>query len=330
MAAKAYCLDSDVVIWHLRNTKRRSTVTAFLESLARSGRLVCSTLTVAEVLQGTRPDEEARTRNFLGALEDRAVQSNGIAARAGPRSPCSAMPRDRGRLGPARPGPGHPPPPRPPRAFRFLRDDEAGALVAAAERGPWRTMILAALKTGLRYSELAGLRWEDIDLAGRVLLVRRGKVLGRIDSPKNGRTRHVPITSDVAAALAALPRTTGVVFDQVDTYRQASRAIERFSKAAGLVPVGWHTLRHTFASKLVAAGVPIRAVQDLLGHASIQMTMRYAHLGPQELRAAMNVLEPEKMGNTWATPTRDVAPPIEGTVANGPQESQNHRVETVV
>lgn len=81
MAAKAHCLDSDVVIWHLRNTKRRSAVTAFLESLARSGPLICSTLTVAEVLQGTRPNEEARTRAFLAALEDRAVDRE-VAERA--------------------------------------------------------------------------------------------------------------------------------------------------------------------------------------------------------------------------------------------------------
>ncbi|MCC7537095.1 MAG: tyrosine-type recombinase/integrase [Deltaproteobacteria bacterium] len=102
------------------------------------------------------------------------------------------------------------------------------------------------------------------------------------------------------------------------------------SRAAGLAPVGWHTLRHTFASRLVAAGVPIRAVQDLLGHASIQMTMRYAHLGPQELRGAIDVLEPNRMGNRWATPAASAPEPVALARANSAQQSQDHRVEAVV
>lgn len=71
-------------------------------------------------------------------------------------------------------------------------------------------------------------------------------------------------------------------------------------------PIGWHTLRHSFASRLVAAGVPLPAVQALLGHSTITMTMRYAHLAPSTLRDAIAVLnscsDDELLGNRWATP----------------------------
>lgn len=212
-----------------------------------------------------------------------------------------------------------------PARFRYLRDEEVAAMLDAAP-GSWRTMILVAAKTGLRYSELAGLRWEDVDLERRIVVVQRGKVLGRIDAPKNGRTRRVPITSDVADALGAFPTRSGPVFTHFETYRQAWRAIHETSQAAGLGAIGWHALRHTFASKLVSAGVPIRSVQELLGHQSITMTMRYSHLGPQELRAAIEVLEPGEMGN-WRsrnTPDEQVATRV------APPTTPNHRLEAVV
>jgi len=60
---------------------------------------------------------------------------------------------------------------------------------------------------------------------------------------------------------------------------------------AGLRTIGWHKLRHTFASQLVAAGVSLKATQELLGHSDVRMTLRYAHLAPSALRSAVEVLE---------------------------------------
>ena len=80
-----------------------------------------------------------------------------------------------------------------------------------------------------------------------------------------------------------------------DTCRNA---ILRASKRAGLRPIGWHTLRHSFASHLVARGVPLKAVQELLGHATIEMTMRYAHLSPDVKKDAVRALEGHT-GGTW-------------------------------
>lgn len=82
MAGKRYCVDSDVVIWHLRNATRRTTVTSSLEALARAGTLTCSAITVAEVEQGIRTGEEASTRGVLGAFDVYAADRV-VAQRAG-------------------------------------------------------------------------------------------------------------------------------------------------------------------------------------------------------------------------------------------------------
>ena len=82
--------------------------------------------------------------------------------------------------------------------------------------------------------------------------------------------------------------------------------LHRAQKKAGLRRFGWHTLRHTFASHLAVNGIPIRVVQELLGHSTITMTMRYSHVAPGNLRAAVNTLAPSNGGsvvleNPWGT-----------------------------
>lgn len=185
--------------------------------------------------------------------------------------------------------------------YRYLTESEVDALLASVPEGPWRAMVIVALHTGLRHCELVGLQWGDVDLERQVMCVSRGKVLGRITAPKNFRSRTVPLTRASSEALAALPRSSEWIFGHVTTYWQALSALVNFSGRAGLGRVGWHDLRHTFASRLVAAGAPIKAVQDLMGHASLTMTLRYSHLGPQELRGAIDLLEPRgEEGNRWA------------------------------
>jgi integrase len=144
-----------------------------------------------------------------------------------------------------------------------------------------------ALNTGMRPSEQYGLTWDRVDLFGRRVTVPRSK---------NGKPRHIPINSAALAAFKVLtqrsPNGVGPVFvnlkgEKLEGYKHwFNQAVER----AGLVDFTWYCLRHTFASRLVMAGVDIRTVAELMGHKTIQMTMRYAHLAPEHNLAAVESL----------------------------------------
>lgn len=182
----------------------------------------------------------------------------------------------------------------PPQKFDFLQPEEAAKLIVAAKAQPWQAMITVALRTGLRLGELVALDWSDIDLDGALLTVRRSIFRNQIVSPKSNRIRHVPLTQQAWLALHAIQTSSGRVFSCGSipvSDQMAQRAIPRFCAEAGIRRVGWHTLRHSFASHLVTAGVSIRAVQELLGHSDIRTTMRYAHLAPSALREAILMLE---------------------------------------
>jgi len=191
----------------------------------------------------------------------------------------------------------------PPQKFDFLDFNEAERLLDAAEPA-WVPIILTALHTGLRIGELIGLRWEDVDLVARRLTVMQAVSRGRVDSPKNNRSRTVPLTNDLTAALKrhqhlkgklVFCKRDGNMFTRDETWRPLRRACRR----AGLREIGWHVLRHTFASHLAMRGAPLKAIQELLGHATIEMTMRYAHLSPNIGREAVELLDSgNKMGTS--------------------------------
>jgi integrase len=192
--------------------------------------------------------------------------------------------------------------------FDFLTYEEADRLIAAG--GDWQTMITVAARTGLRQGELLALLWQDVDLVGRRLLVRRSAVLGNVAAPKSGRTREVPLSSEALAALKrqraasamrgelVWPHRDGRLLTANDCWWPLIYACRR----AGLREIGWHTLRHTFASHLVMRGASLKAVQELLGHGSMEMTLRYAHLSPQARTDAVALLDdPDSHGNLTAT-----------------------------
>ena len=180
--------------------------------------------------------------------------------------------------------------------FVFLDFEETGALLAAAEP-QWRGLILLALRTGLRLGELRALRFQDLNLLGKKLLVRRAAWNGTIGSPKGGRPREVPLSEEVLCMVRALPRPTSpsaLVFGhpsgRMFHRNEMKWPLWRACKTAGIPKIGWHVLRHTFASQLVMRGVPLKAVQELLGHRDIRTTMRYAHLSPHTRREAVERL----------------------------------------
>ncbi len=200
----------------------------------------------------------------------------------------------------------------PPQKFDFLSVEECQALLKTIDNPMWYTMVFVALRTGLRCGELAGLEWNNVNMEKRILTVRHSMVRGVMGAPKNNRERHIPITVTVCDALRQIRGRGELVFSQRDgrpLYHDTPiRTLHRYCKKANLRLIGWHTLRHTFASQLVANGVSIKAVQELLGHSDIRTTMRYAHLGPMALREAVEVLESsgDKKSGQQAVNTREV------------------------
>ncbi|RYZ37866.1 MAG: site-specific integrase [Myxococcaceae bacterium] len=195
--------------------------------------------------------------------------------------------------------------------FDFLSFEEAERLVDAAD-AEWRAMLVVALHTGLRRGELIALQWDAVALTTGRLMVKRNVWRGHFGTPKGGRSREVPLN---AIALHALKqqrqlRSPFVFCDAEGAYLKndaCRNAILRASKRAGLRPIGWHVLRHTFASHLVMRGVSLKAVQELLGHASMEMTMRYAHLSPDVKKDAVKVLEAQQPRGTLGAHGADSA-----------------------
>lgn len=168
--------------------------------------------------------------------------------------------------------------------FDFLTVEEAKALVDSAKE-EWRTMILTALRTGLRQGELLGLQWLDVNLNKGYLVVKRSIFRGRIGTPKSNKSRVVPLCDELVETLSnhRHSRSQYVFCDKKGkplTDNLCKSPLKAACKRVGLRSVGWHVLRHSFASHLIQADVSIVKVQRYLGHSDIRVTMRYAHLNP--------------------------------------------------
>jgi integrase len=166
--------------------------------------------------------------------------------------------------------------------LRWLTQEQITRLLEACAKSKNKELggaVIIALNTGLRRGELLGLTWERVDLSRGVL---------QLELTKSGRRREVPMNDDSYRALVGLgPKATGRVFRT----RYIQTACNNAVAAAKLDDVNFHTLRHTFASWSVMRGVTLKELQELLGHASLAMTMRYAHLAPEHLRTAVSRLE---------------------------------------
>ena len=182
----------------------------------------------------------------------------------------------------------------PPQRFDYLDEGEMGRLLDAITEPQWYLMALCALRTGMRVGELFALDWSSVDFERRQIAVRHSVSKGCLCSTKSNKARFVPMADDLLAALARVRRKGGTVFPASGggylTHSMARKAMKRFCGLSGLRGIGWHVLRHSFASCLVSHGVSLRIVQELLGHADIKMTMRYSHLAPSTIRDAVKFL----------------------------------------
>ncbi len=180
---------------------------------------------------------------------------------------------------------------------RWLTRAEAARLIQAAEQEPraphLADFIHLALNTGCRKGELLGLEWRRVSLADALLLLDP-------EHTKTARRRSVPLNR---AARAALLRLAGFraehcpgspwVFCHKDgsRVRNIRKGFTTACARVGIENFTPHDLRHTCAAWLVSSGVPLAEVKELLGHTTVQMTERYAHLAPENVRAAVERLE---------------------------------------
>ena len=174
--------------------------------------------------------------------------------------------------------------------------DEVMALVRAASSEQDAAIFLTAAFTGLRRGELLALRWRDVDFGGPTLRVRASYAGGELTTPKSGKVRSVPLAPGVADALAPLgqrphwtahddlvfPGAAGGYLDGSALRRRYASALQR----AGLRPLRFHDLRHTFGTRMIAKA-DIRRVQEWMGHADVQTTMGYLHYAPRADDAAL-------------------------------------------
>lgn len=187
----------------------------------------------------------------------------------------------------------------------------------AAENEQDGAVFLTAAFTGLRMGELLALRWRDIDFTANVVRVRASYYLGQLTTPKSGKVRAVPLAPPVAAALAQLGRRPDWVGDDdlvfvgvAGSYLDGSALRRRYKAAlasAGLRPLRFHDLRHTFGTRMIAKA-DIRRVQEWMGHADVQTTMRYLHYAPraEDARLVAEAFEVEGISTPKPeTKTRD-------------------------
>lgn len=170
--------------------------------------------------------------------------------------------------------------------------------VSRDERDQWKLddardgqAIRIAAYSGLRRSELVALRWRDVDFGSRQIHVRTTISDGReVDAPKSGRRRAVPMSDNALTALDALSKRGEfvepgdyVIASSLGRRLDADELARRFQRArkkAGLRPLTWHGLRHTFASQAVRGGVDLVTVQAAMGHSKLDTTARYLHARP--------------------------------------------------
>ncbi len=161
------------------------------------------------------------------------------------------------------------------------REDEEKLLAASAPH--IKPIIMTALTTGMRRGEILNLTWEDVDFGTGFLTIG--------NTTKNSEMRQIPMSERLTRTLKNVKRISGYVFCKEDgtSYGSIAKAFRMAVKRSGIKYCRFHDLRHTFATRLVMAGVDLVTVKELLGHKSIKMTMRYAHPSTAHKRWAVEV-----------------------------------------
>jgi len=202
--------------------------------------------------------------------------------------------------------------PNPKKTMGFHDFDQYERLLTVARRRGVEAYLMALLggDAGLRLGEIVALEWRDVDLAARRLTVERSDWLGHVGVPKGGRSRQLPMTQRLAAALKKSrhlrsDRVLAVEDGSPMTRDRVIKAIRGAQRIAG-IERGVHILRHTFCSHLAMKGAPARAIQELAGHADLSTTQRYMHLSPSATEDAIRLLDTRQSGVELAEKFGDI------------------------
>jgi site-specific recombinase XerD len=171
---------------------------------------------------------------------------------------------------------------------RYLTEEEESRLKSVFPEEHW-PLVEVALHTGMRRGEQVNLKWRDVNFHTRTITIPRSK---------SGEMRHVRMNDRVLEILRQLPSRlkSEWVFPSetgespLDANNFINRVFTPAMRKAKISDFHWHDLRHTFASRLTMAGVDLRTVQELMGHKTITMTLRYSHLSPTHTLDAVNKL----------------------------------------
>ena len=191
--------------------------------------------------------------------------------------------------------------------LRYLEREEIAKLLQHC-RGNLKPIVILALNTGMRLGEILSLKWCHIDINSNTI---------HILDTKNGSKREMPINEQVKTALIRTRKNplSAYVFcnEKGDPVKDIRKSFFTALKKSGIVSFRFHDLRHTFASQLVMSGVDLNTVRELMGHKSLEMTLRYSHLSPDHKKRAVDILS-KRMDTIW-TPEPKIEKEAQSLVA---------------
>lgn len=181
--------------------------------------------------------------------------------------------------------------------LRYLEGEEIRKLISNCD-GYLKGIVTTALFTGMRKNEILSLKWGECDFTRQII---------RIINTKNKETRSIPMHDLVRDTLIAIPKhpDSPYIFykNNGEPFINVRKSFDKLLKACRIDKFRFHDMRHTYASQLAMSGVDLNTIRELLGHKSLQMTLRYAHLSPDHKRRAVDSLN--RIGTNMAQKPSD-------------------------